>query len=146
MGNHGLYMVDGDGSGLRHLLSQSVQEVAFSPTWSPDGTRLAYITTPYTGRKYAMEVWTMNANGTGRVRLYETGCCGEGSWAGPEWSPDGRALAFFVSGAPVGGSYVMVIGTDGTGLHRVPGFDFEGSPYLQRSPSRFGDPVWKPAG
>jgi Tol biopolymer transport system component len=57
------------------------------PSWSPDGSRIVFVSaTPKSG--YEPELWTMNANGSGRRHLFPrlTGA------SHPAWSPDGRRL------------------------------------------------------
>lgn len=77
-----------------------------------------------------MQVWDVNADGTERSLLYESPCCVE-SPGSPTWSPDGRSVAFSASCGTVSPA-VYLVGTDGSGPHRLSGFGF-------------GDPVWKPA-
>ncbi|HWM90652.1 MAG TPA: hypothetical protein VN493_07790 [Thermoanaerobaculia bacterium] len=59
------------------------------PTFSPDGRRIAfYQPSPETNR---IELWMMNADGTGRVRLSEEGTFASGQ---PIWMAGGSQIAF----------------------------------------------------
>jgi TolB protein len=55
----GIYVVEDDGTDLRRLTDESTD--ATDPTWSPDGTRIAFTSN--------WDVWVMNADGTGQQRL-----------------------------------------------------------------------------
>jgi TolB protein len=50
------------------------------PRWSPSGKQIAFL--------QGGQLWTMNANGSGRRRLTTRPA------SGPSWSPDGRSIAF----------------------------------------------------
>jgi len=62
----------------------------------------------------------MNADGSGKYRLYRSPCCAW-AWTRPAWSPDGRSLLFslqlYDAGSKRSGVYVM--STDGARLRRV---------------------------
>jgi Tol biopolymer transport system component len=58
------------------------------PTWSPDGTRIAYVRTGF--RFSNDDIWTMKADGTDKVRVTRS-AYGEVS---PGWSPDGTRIVF----------------------------------------------------
>ena len=79
------------------------------PTWSPDGTRLAFAS----NRDFNSEIYLVNANGSGLTRLTDN----EAIDATPAWSPDGTRIAFYSSRE--GRRDVYVMSTDGSGLVRL---------------------------
>ena len=58
----------------------------FQPAWSPDGTKIAYVSTGRTG----YEIFVMNADGSNPVQLTNNGDDEQ-----PAWSPDGTKIAFW---------------------------------------------------
>jgi Tol biopolymer transport system component len=98
-----------------------------SPTWSPDGRRIAF--TAFQGAENR-DVWIVDADGSGLHRLVKTPLF-EGE---VDWSPAGGRLVFD-SGSWV--SDVYVARTDGGGLRNLtPGGGWVGS----------GQPAWSPDG
>jgi Tol biopolymer transport system component len=77
-------VMDSDGGGQVRLTEDPAED--YSPAWSPDGSRLAFIST----RDANAEVYVMNADGSGQTRLTNT-TAGEVS---PVWTPDGSQIAF----------------------------------------------------
>lgn len=77
---------------------------SFYPAWSPDATRIAFVSADFVGNH--AEVWVMNSNGSGRHRLTRNG-------DQPAWSPDGRSIAF----SRAGDLYVMSF--DGSGKRKL---------------------------
>ena len=131
-----------DGSDRRRLTkSASIWVVNMSPAWSPDGSRIAFVSNR-TGLKDeggrerigAFAVYTMATDGSD-VRSVATGVAAEGTT--PLWSPDGRSLAFVAlepdSPDPVHGTWydsatkarytvkevLYTVGADGSGLTRL---------------------------
>jgi Tol biopolymer transport system component len=123
----GIYTVHADGSHVMPLVPFSGPPGGGpgQPSWSPDGTRILYDSTPgystHSGGHYRFEVWVMNANGTGRRRLYHSACCT--SFSGfPTWSPDGKYIAFDLDVNPhpqVRPSGMYLMDADGRHLHRL---------------------------
>jgi Tol biopolymer transport system component len=113
-GPNSMAVADADGSHVHVLLAGAQGTGPNLPSWSPDGRKLAYMTTPGHPSAYRFEVWTMNPDGSDKKLLYRSGCC-VGYYAPPIWSPDGRKIAFSADSA--GGTFV--INADGTGLTRL---------------------------
>ena len=76
-----VFTIRADGTGARPLLRR-----ASLPSWSPDGTRLAFVSR----RSGDEEIYVANADGSGVRRL--THSPGPDLW--PAWSSDGRRIAW----------------------------------------------------
>ena len=80
-----------------------------SPRWSPDGTRLAYLTDRRSkDEKAQLEVRSVakGSRAPMRITAVATGV------SGPEWSPDGERLLFLAKGADRAGDEVPTVETD----------------------------------
>jgi Tol biopolymer transport system component len=87
-----------------------------SPTWSPDGTKLAF------GAHRGVdvdEIYTMNADGSTRRRLtFDSGGGNRVYNVEPAWSPDGRLIAWLKQTGPSSARDVWVMNSDGTAQRR----------------------------
>jgi Tol biopolymer transport system component len=95
-----LYVVNSDGSGLTRISRGRHQDSG--PSWSPDGTRIAFTT-----RRGSLA--TMNPDGSHRTLLVRRG-------GDPDWSPDGSRITFVRS---VGRSATDVFLANSDGTDRV---------------------------
>ena len=75
------------------------------PAWSPDGSRIAFVS----DRDGDDEIYVMNADGSGQIRL--TTSAGLDLW--PAWSPDGSQIAF--DSHRDGNIQIYVMNVDGSG-------------------------------
>jgi Tol biopolymer transport system component len=76
-----IWTIGADGRGARLLLRN-----AYSPAWSPDGSRLAFVSR----RSGDEEIYVARADGRGVTRLTRSA----GPDLSPAWSSNGRRLAF----------------------------------------------------
>ena len=99
--------------------------------WSPDGSKIAFRTDPSEGTRNNLEIYVMNADGTGKVNLtndpaFQTDL---------EWSPDGSQIAFSRG----------VVGEEGE-IYVMNADDGSNETNLTRNPANDFGPAWSPVG
>lgn len=116
-----IWVMRADGSDKAQLTDGSTPDA--HPTWSPDGTRIAFVR--------SQQIWTMDADGTDQALFHA-----DGGWAmgQPEWSPDGTTIAFTRSDQAAGSRIWTKPATGGVATART-AFN-----------EKVGRPSWSPDG
>ncbi len=104
---YNLWVADSDGENAQSALASP--EPIISPSWSPTGTQLAYVS--FESRKPVIYVHDV---ATGKRRVVANF---RGSNSAPTWSPDGRTLAVTLSRD--GGSQLFLIDSQGGEARRL---------------------------
>ena len=102
-----LHIADADGQNAQAALKS--KEPIISPTWSPDGRQLAYVS--FENKKPVIYVHSLATGQRAVVANFK------GSNSAPAWSPDGRKLAVVLS--KEGGSQIFLVNANGSGVQRL---------------------------
>ncbi len=122
-GNEEIYWMAADGSMQENLTNNRATDG--HPSWSPDGSRLAFHSDRQDGD---FEIYSMSVNGSELRRLTNSP-----GWDGqPEWSPNGRYIAF--ESARNGAFEVFIMNSDGSNTYLIP------------NSTNGGYPTWSPDG
>ncbi|WP_277187071.1 Tol-Pal system beta propeller repeat protein TolB [Caballeronia sp. BR00000012568055] len=106
-GKYQLQISDSDGQDAKIALSSP--EPIISPAWSPDGTKVAYVS--FEKKKPVVYIHDLP---TGRRVVVSNQ---KGNNSAPAWSPDGRKLAVALS--RTGNTQIFEVNADGSGLRRL---------------------------
>jgi len=109
-----------------------------SPTWSPDGTEIAFM---HGDPRDHRDLYTIDADGQGTPRLLVRGDDAHPDQVGsPAWSPDGRSIVFAADRREGKGTRLWVVDVASHGLRALTPVR-QGAWFV-----RDGDPAWSPDG
>lgn len=120
---YALHVADADGFNPQTVVSSA--ESIISPKWSPDGTKIAYVS--FEKKKPVIFVQSLVSGQRYVLANFK------GNNSAPAWSPDGKKLAIVLTHGA--NSQIYAINADGTGLKQ-----------LSRSAAIDTEPVWTPDG
>jgi WD40 repeat protein len=101
-----LFRVDDNSANLCRLTNN--QFLDDQPTWSPDGSQIAFVS-----NADGYGIYVMDSNGENRIKLMSEGT----AFSHPAWSPDGQQIAFQ---ATINGLFdIYVMNRDGSNLRNL---------------------------
>lgn len=91
-GVNDIYVINANGTGTVNV-TNSPMSWEYTPSWSPDGSKLAFYAQSFSDPELPSGIYSMNADGSGRTLLVESQ-----SVSDPIWSPDGTQIAYIDNG------------------------------------------------
>lgn len=116
--NYEIFTMDPDGGNPTRITTDDADDT--EPSWSPDGTRIAFVRDSV--------IWVMSADGTDQTNLHTADPIEHQHSSSPTWSPDGTQIAYVFNGG------IWVMNADGSDQHAFVTTEVN------------DDPAWSPDG
>lgn len=138
-GDGEIYVMNADGTDLVRLTDNNANDV--QPSWSPDGSRIAFDSYGY---RMPAEIYTMKADGSNRTQVTHDPADTDIAEEWPSWSPDGSRILFESyrdavaedNGTTIANANIYAANADGSG----------GDVSITRHLFYDGIPAWSPDG
>lgn len=135
-GGWNIIAMNADGSGQVDLTKTKDPVINFEPTWSADGTKVAFMRQ---NEPPGQDIWVIDANGTGAMDLTNTPGVDE---TAPEFSPDGKKIVYMSTGpgvccSPEYNNDIWAMDANGANQTQLTTTDFETQNFA---------PTWSPDG
>lgn len=147
-GNFEIYTMNADGTNQSRLTTLTPKN-AFAPRWSPTNPNLLIFVTNNNTAPNALDIWKVNADGTGMANLTNRPSFNDGAISPitgfpspPSWSPDGTKIAF--TSDQTGTLDIFIMNADGSSIVSLNTFASSSTANLASS-DEF-DPFWLPNG
>jgi Tol biopolymer transport system component len=112
VGDAEIYKINPDGSGLKQVTSNTVHD--YDPSWSPDGSKVAFWRPRGNGSN---EIFVKNTTNGQLVQLSDSN--DSMSDTSPSWSPDGSQIVFVSDDLVNRSRDIWVMNADGSGRKRL---------------------------
>ena len=113
-GNLEIYVMNPDGTNQVRITSNDVVDA--SPTWSPDGRKIAFVGQKQNG---SFAIFTMNADGNDRAEITPLSDSYWATWRPLSWSLNGRRIAFQDYSTASTSMDIFVVNLDGSGRQNL---------------------------